>query len=281
MSHRHWTGTIIDGLLKQEIMADHNQLYDAWRAKSADATRLGRDNDVLCDKVFALEVKVAELTLWINQTRTKLQSTAAKSARRRVAIKQLQRAHDGWQRLAKQYLGDIIKHEEREKWQSDKVSALCAELEVPIRVPFTDVQIDALTATLNQHLAGVTAIRDAVLAGMGQLQSIIPKDATCYCPECCMPVSVKSIDGLCYCARCDNELDNDEHESHATHLMRQIQNSVYVDTTPDWTDAQIEALAKVLDSVHKTQWSEEKGYHNNYDDMARVAFATINPPEGE
>lgn len=40
---------------------EHNALYDEWQKSEADAVRLGRDNDVLCDKIFALEAKIAEL----------------------------------------------------------------------------------------------------------------------------------------------------------------------------------------------------------------------------
>ena len=37
-----------------DMIAEHNALYDAWQAAEAEAERLGRANSDLCDQIAAM-----------------------------------------------------------------------------------------------------------------------------------------------------------------------------------------------------------------------------------
>ncbi len=128
-NHREWQTMGLD----RWICDEHNALYDAWRKAEAEAERLGKVNNEQCDRIAELERQVngwMENINRVNQDRNRYSE--------KVHVME----------------SDIKKFMLREKETLDENNRLDRELDearqqikslsAPVRVPFTDAQIEKM-----------------------------------------------------------------------------------------------------------------------------------------
>ena len=309
MNHRLWHERDVQAMTSTDVANEHNLLFTAYQdMKARRDVAENRAQDTLDEN--------NRLDRELDEARQRLAKTAAKSARRRTAIKQLQSAHDGWQRLAKHRFDTCVnvKREamalraeleavkaERDDFKKRYMhvaelnqnqvsmvrkaeSELAARQPMPVKVHWSVTAEQAFQAWVDSGKAGVESCK--VIMDYLAAHAVI--DVPTGVP------STEELGKLAYDTMYPTPSLNWNAETKAKRdnwirTATAIRNATLAGmATLAWTDDQIEALARVLHEAYtktvswQTCWNElNAAARLSRIDQARAAveFMRVGPPE--